>query len=297
LFSVTSWLTLTVKRSDYVIREKTVFAILRKWPKFRNRIDELLDRGDQRRPEQRQEDHAIKLDGLSQEGQENHPPELSGPSQEGQGDHPTELSEEAQEEQEDEPDKSSRPLQRDQAHYSAKLERALQSSIELLHDWTQLQPDGEVADKLRGKMRTYQDRLRAELMACTANEIPSTEATPSLSSAEESELQDALDRLRYKAVSKELIAMWIEEESLCRYTPASMMSQRNQSRSASRSVPEVGYEKSGYGRRGQLRWHGRPANGRSSTVGNLVTGMRNMWTKLGLSRSKTRNAVLSEYLE
>ena len=83
-------------------------------------------------------------------------------------------------------------------------------------------------------------------MACTANELASTEATPSLSSAEESELQAALDKLTYKAVSKELIAMWVEEESLCRYTPASMMSQRNQSRSASRSVPEVGYETVSY---------------------------------------------------
>ena len=260
---------MTVQRSDYVIREKTVFAILRKWPKLRNRIDELLDRGDQRRPEQCQEDHSIKLDGLSQEGQENHPPELSGPSQEGQGDHPTELSEQAQE---DQPDESSRPLQRDQAHYSAKLERALQSSIELLHDWAQLQPDGGVADKLRGKMRTYQDRIRNELTACATDKMLSKEATPILSSAEESELQAALDKLTYKPVSKKLIAMWIEEESLCRYTPASMMSHRNQSRNASRSVPEVETERSGYGRRGQLRWYGRPVTGRSSAVDNLVAG-------------------------
>jgi len=161
----------------------------------------------------------FKHDGLSQEGQRNHPPELSGPSQEGQGDHPTELSEQAQEEQEDhptelseqaqeeqedQPDESSRPFQRDQAHYSAKLERALQSSIELLHDWTQLQPDGEVADKLRGKMRTYQDRIRNELTACTTDKMLSKEATPPLSSGEESNLQAALDKLTYKPVSKKV---------------------------------------------------------------------------------------------
>jgi len=282
LYSDTSWLTLNVQRSDYAIREKTVFAILGKWPKLKNRIDELLDRGDQRPPEQRQDDHSVKSSEPQQEGKENHP---------------IDPSKQAQEEQEDPSDESSRLLQRDQAHYSAKLERALQSSTELLHDWEQLQPDGEVADKLRGKMRTYQDRLRDELAACTTDGLLGREAVPSLAPDEESELQAALGKLTYKPVSKKLIAMWVEEESLRRYTPASRMNRGNMPRISPRSVAEDELEDSGYGSRDHLRWYGRPPHRRNSTVDNLVAGMRNMWTKLRLSRSGARRTNTSEWVE
>lgn len=156
---------------------------------------------------------------------------------------------------------------------------------ELLHDWKQLEPDGELSQETREETRVYQSRLIVELAACTSpNELPSKEATPHSTTADASTLQAALSRLTYKPVSKELIAKWADEDNLYKYTSAYMVYENNKPPELPRFVPTFSRTDSDSSAESQGRGVRSSGSTGNRTVDNLVAGVRNVWTRLRLSQ-------------
>lgn len=251
-----------------MLRSKAKIYINERYHEILNRILRLLECGDSGQAPQRHKDILAQLGEQSHQDQE---------------DSPNELTEQAQQ-QEQCPPRLGRDWLQDQEYYPAKLEQALRSLKNILDDFTYWS-HGDSSQRKRDELRAYQARLRDKLAASkSAEEALSKKAIPTMTPAEDSTFQAVLDELTYVRVTREQIEAWDDKEKRYEFSSEGHVYEAGKNC----DLPRLARGGSDYSVRDQIHdpQYSQPGRGSrgNTTVDNLVASVKDVWTRLGLSR-------------